>query len=74
MTDAEYEAQVARIKALREKWVAAMGLAHWSLVFHYSRDGETDSASDNARVSVLATCNTNWPYLNANLRFNGPTW
>ena len=71
MTDAEYEAQRARIVALAERWTRPLGLGWWTITHEYERDsGRFESDTDASSASVLASCKADWRYLKATITWN----
>lgn len=60
MTDAEYNAQRARVAALIDRWVDPLGVALvWSLRFRYQR------AADEKSPRCAFKCTTEWRYRRA---------
>lgn len=68
MTDAEYNAQKKRLKALQEKWVTDLGLRWWHVTFSYSREPLKSDAAEGR--TCLAQTMVDWEYLNATVTFD----
>lgn len=76
MNDAEYAAQVDRLKALAERWIHAIGLGWWRITNSYDRTGEDfhDSVSrvGGFRTGTVARCFPEWRYGIATIVWNMP--
>ena len=72
MTDAEFEAQKARLIKLIDYWPERLGLRWWHLTYEYVRDsGDFKKKADNdAESEAIATCDADWKYLHAMIHFN----
>lgn len=69
MTDAEAEAQKARVQALIDKWLVPLGLRWWRLHFQYDR---APKATDGEISRCVAECWPDWRYGEATIRFYLP--
>lgn len=73
MTDAEYEAQKARITALIDRWLYPMGLGYWKLTFQYERKGLRPTDNDAAQNwQPMMDVASKWQYLSADIRIGLP--
>lgn len=70
MTDAEYEALMARIIALKDKWHYALGLGHWRVTYEYDRAGDEFDDARGGRRNVAGICKVDWQYAQAKITFN----
>lgn len=58
MTDAEYEAEKARVDALFDEWRARVGLSHWEWFITYHRATEA-----GVEPGVVMEVDSRWQYL-----------
>ena len=76
MNDAEYEQQQARLLALSDAWVRAIGLGWWKIVISYDRTGEDFAESvkkeGGLRSQIAARCFPDWKYGMATILWNMP--
>jgi hypothetical protein len=72
VTDAEYEAQRVRIRALIDRWVDALGLKWWHLDFAYTRDSGDFEVNGNPAPQAVACCAADWRYGTATVSWNMP--
>jgi hypothetical protein len=56
VTDAEFEAAVARIGRIRERWQEPLGLDDWRVTWKFERE-HSEELKD-----VVANCNVSWEY------------
>lgn len=72
MKDAEFEAQVARIKALIDPWVKPLGLGWWSITIQYDDDplAFRDAWDDRVPETAVARTRADWRYAEASIRWN----
>lgn len=73
MTDAEYEAQKARVDAVLAKWVNSIGLGWWRLSYVWSRDPAVEGEGGASSDKTAAVCTVLWQYLCATITFYLPT-
>ncbi len=71
MTDAEFEEQRLRLRALTEKWVGPLGLGWWAMEWVYARE-EYEPPGTTARNDSLAHCHCDWRYGHATITWNMP--
>lgn len=45
MTNQEYQHELRRVRKLKKKWIANLGLRRWSLAFHYYQERKSPSES-----------------------------
>ena len=69
MTDAEYEAEKARVGGLFQKWVAALGLNWWQIEIEYVRENATPGSGVIQDASFQATFKVRaaWQYARASI-------
>lgn len=70
MTDAEYETQMARIRALIAKWHEVLGLDAWEITHRYERDNYEVNGSPNHEA--VASASVQWEYMHATISWNMP--
>lgn len=63
MTDAEFEAQKARVEAYFDQWVQPLGLGMWDITYIWHRDRDDDGIEQNADMA----CTPMWEYLAATI-------
>jgi hypothetical protein len=65
MTDAEFEAQKARIERLFDRWIPLLGLSDWHIDRDYRRQ-DADDLFDRASGEIEdARCAVAWQYMGA---------
>lgn len=68
MTDADFEKELARVKAAVERWHEPLGLRLWQRVdVGYYREPLTNDKGKT--LTAAADCHADWKYLCASLRF-----
>lgn len=74
MTDAEYEEQKQRIRAIADRWIEPLGLNWWKIELEYSRE-PLQGAEEDAKQGwcLQATCRAKWQYLDATITFGLPS-
>lgn len=70
MTDAEYEAQKARVRALIERWVAPLGLGWWQITFEFERDSGQFKVDGVPSLKTVGCTGADWRYLSATIGWN----
>jgi hypothetical protein len=70
VTDAEYEAQKARVRAAIARWDQPLGLRWWKMRYEYAREHDNPGCDEVSRR--VARCWTSWQYLEATIRFYLP--
>ncbi len=66
MTDAEYEAQRARVQALCDRWLGPLRLLWWTIVIVWNREHNHDAPEEAMHCSV------EWNYNRATITVNLP--
>ena len=72
MTDAEYEAQLGRIRALTDAWIAPLGLKWWRVNMEYVRDSGEYKLDGKASPDGVANTHADYRYLHATITWNIP--
>lgn len=73
MTDAEYQAQKARVQAMLDKWVNTTGLGWWRMTYVWVRDPAVAGENGASSKDTGAVCSVSWQYLCATITFYLPT-
>lgn len=69
MTDEEYEAERARIRAIYDRWEPVLGLDAWLITLDY-HTGPYVCADGTPSGNAYATAAPHWDYQSASLSFN----
>ena len=70
MTDAEFEEQKERLRALQEKWITPLGLRMWQKVsFEYWREALPPPSDVEPGSKVLARAFPDWRYKTGRILF-----
>ena len=69
MNDAERAEQQARVERYLQKWVEPLGLSNWRFRYFYY-GGPYKDGNGAVKENRLASCEPNWPYMIADLRFD----
>lgn len=73
MTDAEFAALKARVRALADKWIGPLGLKWWRVELDFDRAGFERSEEMRAgNQFCLMRCYVMWQYLTATIEVNAP--
>lgn len=67
MTDAEYQAQKDRVKALIERWVKPIGLGWWRIDFNWSRERKEPADDSPSATRCVMECHALWKYRKATI-------
>lgn len=71
MTDAEYEAQKARLLAVSERWITPLGMGWWRVTHIWERaEGASDKGDDRCPVASVVV---DWEYRHVGITWYLPT-
>lgn len=71
MNDAEYEAQVERVKVIRERWHKLILPHDWTIRYDFLREPNVVDCGTHLDVAI-GMCEASWEYMRATITFSMP--